>query len=131
MNSWRSRLLTGVLLFTAMQMHSEVSIMLPNTQGGMLAFHGSAALVDLFLIFCVPIFIRGQICSDVQLLCLISMVMNFCGWIGYLSYATPDLYNASMWGLSYVQWGRLLWKDNHDAYHLWGDMVYRADSIGS
>jgi len=89
----------------------------------MLAFHLSAAAVDLLLLKSAPRFISGRLCSDMQFLCLVSMSANFVGWIAYTAYAPPIFYNAFMWGLSYVQWGRLLLVDHHGADYLRVDLV--------
>lgn len=127
MNGWRSRLTLGALMWVAIQAHGIFTDSLPNSPWGMLVFHGSAATVDLFLLMCAPFFIDGRLCDDIEALCLASIVGNALGWALYLAYASPDFYNTYMWGLSYVQWGRLLLDD--DAINaLRGFMVRRPDS---
>lgn len=123
MNGWRSRISLVAVMLLAMQIQAFALDDTPNTDEGMLAFHLSAAAVDLMLLKSAPRFISGRLCSDMQLLCLVSMFANFVGWIAYTAYAPPIFYNAFMWGLSYVQWGRLLLVDHHGADYLRVDLV--------
>ncbi len=118
MISWRSRIATGVLFYAVMMMHELSTSSLPNTPAGMLMFHGSAALVDLILLCAVPVLLTGRLCDDLETLCLVSMVVNFLGFLAYLAYAPPAFFNWFMWGLAYVQWGRLLLVDGDDADYL-------------
>lgn len=123
MNGWRSRFLLVAVMIAAMQVHAFVSVGLPNTDAGMLLFHGGAAAVDFALLYCAPAFVTGRICTDTQTLCLVSCVGNFVGWIAYMAYAPPIYYNTFMWGLSYVQFGLLLLVDHHGTDHLGFDLV--------
>lgn len=123
MNGWRSRLMLAAVMLLAMQAHSIALAGKPNTDAGMLAFHLSAAVVDLLLLNSSPRYVSGRLCSDMQILCLVSIVANFVGWIAYTAYAPPIYYNAFMWGLSYVQWGRLLLVDHHGADYLRVNLV--------
>ena len=115
MNHWRSRVLTGLLFWLSMRVHSEALAFLPNTPGGMLAFHFSAAMVDFFLLVSVSGLVSGRLCDDMEALCWLSMIVNFFGFIAYLAYASPVFYNAVMWGITYVQWARLLVADRYDS----------------
>lgn len=118
MNCWRSRILTGAIFGASMGIHSMCTAHVSNTDGGMLVFHGSAALFDLFLIYMVSAFLSGQLASDMEALCIASIVANFVGWIAYTAYAPPIYYNVFMWGLAYVQWARLFIMGDDDAnYH--------------
>ena len=107
----------------AMWIHSVVMDGVPNTDEGMLQFHLSAAAVDLLLLYSTPRFVSGDLCRDMQTLCLVSMIANFVGWIAYVAYAPPIFYNTFMWGLSYVQWIRLLLVDRHGTDNLGFDLV--------
>lgn len=111
MTTWRSRLLTGLAFLLAIDVHQYCTADLPNTPGGMLLFHGSAAAVDLLLLFAVPRFVSGRLCDDMESLCLASILVNFVGFLAYMAYAPPTVYNVLSWSLSYVQWGRLLLVD--------------------
>jgi len=113
MNAWRSRVLLAALMLLTMNIHAWVMADVPNTDEGMALMHGSAALVDFFILWCAPRFIAGRLCDDTQTLCLVSVVANYVGWIAYTAYAPPIFYNTFMWGLSYVQWARLLLVDRH------------------
>lgn len=115
MNCWRSRILAGAIFGASMGIHSMFTAHVSNTDGGMLSFHGSAALFDLFLIYMVPAFLSGQLAIDMETLCIVSIVANFVGWIAYTAYASPIYYNTFMWGLTYVQAIRLLILDEDNA----------------
>lgn len=113
MNTWRPRVLFALVLAVAMYTYSGLTSGLPNTPGGMLVFHGGAALVDFALLCAVPVFLQGRLAFLVETSCTVSMSWNFIGWIAYLAYAPPILFNTLSWGLSYVQWGIILFMDRH------------------
>lgn len=118
MNTWRSRLAVGLVFCLAMALHADLTANVQNTDSGMLLFHGSSAIFDLLLIYIVPIFLSGQLASDMEALCVASIVANFVGWIAYTAYAPPIYYNVFMWVLAYVQWARLFIMGGDDAnYH--------------
>ena len=118
MNTWRSRLATGLVFWLAMALHVDLTANVQNTDGGMLLFHGSAAIFDLLLLYLVPAFLSGQLASDMEALCIASIAANFVGWIAYTAYAPPIYYDTFMWGLAYVQWARLFIMGGDDAnYH--------------
>jgi hypothetical protein len=125
MNSWRSRLQLGGLIWFAFQVHSFSTSSLPNTPEGMLVFHGSAALADWLLLRTFPLFTEGSLCDDMEMLCYISIVANLLGWIAYLAYAPPVFYNTFMWGHSCVQAIRLLLVDGGDAHSYRASLVRR------
>lgn len=120
---WRSRICIGSLFLAMMHLHEISTSALPNTPAGMLMFHGSAALCDLILLRAVPVLLTDRLCDDMQTLCLVSIVVNFVGWIAYMAYAPPIFYNVISWSLAYVQWGRLLLVDGDDTDHLGFHMV--------
>jgi hypothetical protein len=126
MNCWRSRLIVGVVFWLALDIHAEVTANLPNTPAGMLVFHGSAAAVDFFLLWSTPWLLSGRLCTDMEILCAVSIVGNALGWALYLAYAPPVFFNTFMWGLSYVQWGRLLLPDRHAADSIGFDVLRSA-----
>lgn len=127
MNGWRSRVAFGLLLWCVMQLHAYSTGSLSNTPVGMTVFHGSAALLDLLLLYCAPAVISGRLCDDIQNLCLFSIAGNALGWLAYLAYVPPIFYDSAMWVLSIVQWGRLLFVDTGDADYLGPDLVRGAD----
>lgn len=130
MNPWRSRLLVCIVLWLAVQGHSMATESTANTPMGMLLFHGSAALVDLMLLYCVSQILAGRTCEDMQTLFLVSIVLNFLGWLAYLAYAPPIYYNVFMWGLTYAQWARILLGDYDDyVAHLLGVNLVRRDDL--
>ena len=125
MNSWQSRIAYGVLLWLVLQVHASVTESLPNSIEGMTLFHATAALFDLVLLLCAPAFLDSRLCDDMQSLCLVSIVGNAFGWLAYLAYAPPVLYTTFMWGLCYVQWGRLLLRDSDDNSRMGSYLVRR------
>ena len=128
MNGWRSRLILAAVMGLVMLAHSMVTASLPNTDEGMLQFHGSAAAADFLLLYYAPLFIGGRLCVDTQILCLVSCVTNFIGFIAYTASAPPTFYNWFMWGLAHVQFGRILLVDHHGADYLWFGLVRGFDS---
>jgi hypothetical protein len=131
MNNWRNRIATGLLFWLMMQVHSVATANVSNTTGGMLLFHWSAALADYVLMLSLPSLLDGRLCDDIETLCLVSMIVNFIGFIAYLAYAPPVFYNVFMWGLAYVQWGRLLVTDRYDRDNLGHNFIRRLDSRGA
>jgi hypothetical protein len=131
MNTWRARITAMVLFWLVMQVHSEATAFVPNTPAGMFVFHWSAALADYALMFSLPGLLNGRLCDDLETLCLVSMIVNFIGFIAYLAYVPPVFYNVLMWGLAYVQWARLLLTDRHDLDDLGHSIVRRLDSRGA
>lgn len=127
MITWRSRIFTALLFFAAMKIHELSTADLPNSPAGMLMFHGSAALVDLILLYAVPALTNDRLCDDMQALCLASMVVNFVGWILYMAYAPPIFYNVVSWSLAYVQWLRLFMVDRDDSHLMGLHLVRGAD----
>ena len=113
MNGWRSRVSLALVIALVMKVHFEVMGDVPNTDEGMALFHVSAMLCDLAILWCAPRFVAGRLRDDTQTLCLVSVVANLVGWKAYTAYAPPIYYDTFMWGLSYVQFGRLLLVGRH------------------
>lgn len=129
MNSWRARCLAVVLMLLTMCGHAWATMDMPNTPAGMFLFHGSAALLDLFLLHSAPAVLNGRLCADTQKLLLASIVGNFAGWLLYMGYAPPTFYNGFMWALTYAQLFRLFIPDRH-ADHSRLDLVCHRDHLG-
>ena len=125
MNTWQNRVLTALLFFAALWLHAACLEGKPNTPMGMLVFHGSAAMVDLALLRAVPLFLDGNLCDDMQLLCWASIAVNFGGWILYMAYTPPYFYNTIQWILSYIQWGRLFIVDGNNVNRMGLHLVRR------
>ena len=119
MNSWRVRCVAASLMLLAIYGHGWATHQLPNTPVDMLLFHGSAALVDLLMLYAAPAVLSGRLCTDTQKLLLASIVGNAAGWLLYMAYAPPIFYNTYMVAVTYAQLMRLLIPDRH------------ADSTGS
>lgn len=119
MNSWRARGVAASLMLLAIYGHGWATHQLPNTPVDMLLFHGSAALVDLFMLYAAPAVLSGRLCMDTQKLLLASIVGNAAGWLLYMAYAPPIFYNTYMVAVTYAQLMRLIIPDRH------------ADSTGS
>jgi hypothetical protein len=129
MNSWRARCLAGASILLGMYGHAWATEHLPNTPAGMLMFHGSAALIDLFFLHAAPAALRGRLCVDAQRLLLASIVGNFAGWLLYVAYVSPIFYDTVIWALTYLQLLRLFIPDRHaDPFGL--DLVCHPDHLG-
>ncbi len=113
MNSWRSRALAASLMLLAIYGHGWATHRLPNTPIDMLLYHGSGALVDLFMLYAAPAVLSGRLCVDSQKLLLASIVGNGAGWLLYMAYAPPVFYNVYMVALTYAQLMRLIYPDRH------------------
>lgn len=111
MNTWRSRALMAALIVAAMFVHSELMHFKPRGELGMLIYHGSAALFDLFLLRICHFVIECDLCDDMMALCIASIVGNALGWAAYMAYAPPIYYNVFMWGVAAIQGLRLLMTD--------------------
>ena len=51
-----------------------------------------------------------------QRLCLMSMIVNFMGWLAYLAYLPHTFYDSAIMALGYAQLVRLLWVDGNANY---------------
>ena len=113
MNSWRARCVAASLMLLAIYGHGWATHQLPNTPADMLLFHGSAALVDLLMLYAAPAVLSGRLCVDSQKLLLASIVGNAAGWLLYMAYAPPVIYNTYMVAVTYAQLMRLIIPDRH------------------
>lgn len=113
MNSWRVRCMAAAIMLLAIYGHGWATSQLPNTPVDMLLFHGSAALVDLFMLYAAPVVLYGRLCMDTQKLLLASIVGNAAGWLLYMAYAPPIIYNVYMVTVTYAQLMRLIIPDRH------------------
>ena len=129
MNSWRARGIAASLMLLATYGHGWATRLLPNDPVDMLLFHGSAALVDLLLLYLAPAVLSGRLCVDSQKLLLASIVGNGAGWLLYMTYAPPFIYNVYMVALTYAQLMRLIYPDRH-ADPARSDLVRHSGCIG-
>ena len=130
MNSWRSRALAASLMLLAIYGHGWATHQLPNTPIDMLLYHGSGALVDLFMLYAAPAVLNGRLCTDSQKLLLASIVGNAAGWLLYMAYAPPVYYDVYMVALTYAQLMRLIYPDRHvDPAR--SDLVRHSGCIGT
>lgn len=130
MNSWRARCMAASLILLAMYGHGCATHQLPNTPVDMLLFHGSAALLDLLMLYATPAVLNGRLCVDTQKLLLASIVGNAAGWLLYMAYAPPVIYNTYMVVVTYAQLMRLITPDRH-ADSTGSTLVRRPDYLGS
>lgn len=131
MNGWRLRLLYGAVMWVIFDIHANVTVSLPNTPAGMLAFHFSAALADFVLLYSTPWLLSGRLCDDMQTLSFVSIVGNALGWALYLAYSPPVFFNTFMWGLTCVQGARLLIVDCDDVDSMGMHLVRRSHHVGA
>ena len=111
------------LIVAVMLLHQFATDQLPNTPIAMLVFHGSAALSDLLLLQVTPMILIGRLCVNSQCLLLASIMGNFAGWLLYMSYAPPSIYNNYMLAITVAQVSRLFIRDRTDADNTWINMV--------
>lgn len=131
MNGWHTRLCLGLLIWLFLQLHVVATAGMPNTPEAMLAFHGSAAALDVVLLCGTQFLISGRLCNDLEALFVLSVIGNAIGWWLYLAYAPPVIYNVMMWGIGYGQFCRLLYVDRYDddAVDSGNAMVRLADRL--
>jgi len=110
---WRGRLAMLALIGGAIGLHSFLMADIPNSPQGMLMFHGSAAGLDLLLLFCARFFLQPEMTTDIEVLFFLSILVNFFGWLAYIAYAPPIYYNSSMWALTVITAVRLLTKGDY------------------
>lgn len=126
-NHFSARLFVGLAIWLAASTHQKICVDVANTPAGMLIYHGAAMLFDFATLVVSAHALQGRLSDDMQTLCLVSMVVNFCGWIAYLAYAPPVTYNYAIGVLGYVQYIRLLLGDSYDANRLGNYLVRRRD----
>lgn len=131
MNGWRRRGGMAALIIVLWAIHTAATAALPNTDIGMLVFHGSAALCDVGLLLVSHKLLHGQLCADTEALLLASIIGNAAGWALYMAYAPPLFYNACMGVLTLAQGLRLLYVDNDDADYLGLHLVRGTDFVGT
>lgn len=115
MNSWRARGLMLAIIVGVMVIHRLFTGSVENTPTGMLLFHGSAMLCDWLLLWLVaPMILQGRLLDWSQWFLVAFMVGNAAGWLLYMSYAPPSIYNAYMWVLTVAQWACFFIPDRTD-----------------
>lgn len=123
MNTWRDRLHIGLLLLLFQQVWLEVNAPLPNTREWALFFFGGAATLEYAVCRAMPKVLQGRLCDDMQVLAGVCIAFDALGFLGYMTKTSSFYYNTVMWGLSYVQWARLLFVDSNHARSVWDSVV--------
>lgn len=101
-----------------------------------MAYFASAATVDLFVYRICRQFLTGNLCRDVEALCIASIITNTFGFSLYLASSPPTIYNALIAGINYVLAIRLIISGGSDVlnnYH-WrglvrGDLARRLGNV--
>lgn len=125
-NHWRNRVVVACVFIVASQVYEHVTASIPNTDLGMLLYHGSAATVEWVLFLSLPWLLTGKLLYDMQDLSIVCMGINALGWALYMA-EQPPLMNDSLIGvLAYVQLWRLLMGDHHARDFIRPHMVRRA-----
>lgn len=124
------------VIIGSMVAHHLLTASLDNTPTGMLLFHGSALMTDWLLLWLVaPLLLQGRLLDLSQWFLVAFMVGNALGWILYMSYAPPSIYNVFMWVLTVAQWACFFIPDRTDedntSYRSWFDMVRHRNIGGS
>lgn len=125
MNSIAKRALVALSLWLAAYLHLKLCADVPNTPEGMFLYHGGAALFDFATLAVSAYMLEGRLSDDMQALCFASMVVNFTGFLLYVAYAPPTLYDRVIEALGYVQYIRLVLGDHATFSLLGSDMVHR------
>lgn len=136
MNTWRARGEMLAIIIVAMVAHRYLTVSLGNTPIDMLLFHGSAMMTDWLLLWLVaPVLLQGRLLDWSQWLLVAFMIGNALGWILYMSYVTPSVYNTYMWVLTVAQWACLFIPDRTDEANTsdrsWFDMVCHRNIGGN
>ncbi len=129
LNSWQARLTFGLALWVANIVHHDLVAGVENTPEGMFLYHFSAAATDFMLLVSASSALTGRLCDDLETLCLVSMVVNFLGFLAYMAYAPPITYNYAIGVLGYVQYARLLLVDRYGIDRV-GSGVFRGLNPG-
>ncbi len=117
MTAWRAQFRMAALICAASAIHDHATAGLPNTPAAMLLYHGTAALLDLGLLFFAHSILAGRVCAVSQWLLFASIVCNFLGWLLYLSYAPPLVYDLCIAVLTAAQLLTLFTPNRRDATH--------------
>lgn len=113
------RRLVAAFLFVAPVVVHE--IFLADLDG--LAYYGSAALFDLLTIVTLSLMMRPpKLALMLQQLAMISIMLNFYGWIAWMAYLAPDAYSLLFIGLYFTAIIILMWG---------GDGVLGGSKLGS
>lgn len=126
-NKWNVRLFVGLAIWLAASAHQKICADVANTPEGMFLYHGAAALFDFATLVVSAYTLKGRLSDDLQALCFASMVINCIGWILYLAWIMPSVYNSAVLGVGSVQYIRLLLGDLYDDHSLRSDLVFRRD----
>lgn len=88
-------------------------VFLSNLDG--LPYYGSAALFDLTTIM-LTAYLRPipQIVPRLHIVCLASIIMNCFGWVLWMLYFPPIVYNQSFIALYFAAIVAILWEDHID-----------------
>lgn len=126
-NGWISRVAAFFLGLGVAMLHAKVMTNVPNTDVGMFLYHWSAAFAELLLIVATPHLLEGKLCEAIEYTCFASILLNCLGWLGYLAYAPPVLYDTAIFGLSCGQILLLLMGGRHaDSSHFVGNVLLRS-----
>lgn len=97
---------------------------------GMLYF-GSAALVD-WLIAVFLLYIDCKTSERLQIICVVSVFLNFFGWMLWASYSSPLYYTGAYAVLYLISVGVMLAKDDNDvgtgSLVFWNNSVHRSNN---
>lgn len=126
MNTWRDRLLVGLILLLVQQAHADINEPLPNTQFWALIFYGTAGALEALIALSIPKVLNGSLCDDMQNLAIICISMDAIGFMAYSNGIQTLYYNTAMWVLSCSQWVRLIFVDSDHARTVGTNLVRRS-----
>lgn len=111
LSDWQRRAICGAAFFLISWSHAH-SFGFKNTPELMFVYHGSAVLADLVIIKIAGHALTGRVSFDIMYINLCAIVVNFMGFLAYMAYLPPSMYNTMMAGVIYAQWARLIWTDD-------------------
>ncbi len=130
LNSWKARLTYGLVIWLSGVAHHTIVSGISNTPVGLFLYHMMAAVTDYMLLLCVPSLLSGRVAECMQQLCLMSMTINFAGWVLYMAYAPPFTYNYAIALTGYVQYAILFTVGIHGLNSAWQRLLCGANPVG-
>ena len=128
-----SLVLAGSLLFRAYGRALVCFIALVPTVGhyalfsglGAFEYYGTAALARSITIALLEFAPRSPLAFHIQVINYALIVVNFIGWVMWVSYAEPYLYDILIMALVVTEWLRLLIRTKADGEH-WSSNFMRS-----
>jgi hypothetical protein len=122
-NTIRARAFAALSIWAIQTIHANLLSGVENTPVGMLTYHLSASVCDLLVILFSRSFLSSRLLLEVQTVNLASIVANGAGWLLYMSYHPPAMYNLMIAALGFLQWAILLFRGRYDDMDMGGTVL--------